>query len=142
MGVRRQAREWALQKLFQHDFYSEGSPSDKMDLRVEDLSDQNILEFSEQLVGGVLRCQDEIDSVIEKHTEHWEPNRIGLVERNILRVAIYELLYLKETPAQVVMDEAIEIAKRFGAEDSAAFVNGILDHVHHQKTPTPAENKK
>ena len=86
-------------------------------------------EFAENLVRGVAAMRDELDARLAEQTEHWRLERMAAVDRNILRVALYELLVARETPALVVIDEAVEIAKRFGSERSSQFVNGILDGV-------------
>jgi len=85
--------------------------------------------FADSLVDGVLKHQTDIDRLIQKHAQHWTLNRMSIVDRNILRCAIYELLMLSDVPAKVTINEAIEIAKRYSDEESSAFVNGILDHI-------------
>lgn len=132
MGFRRKARELALQLLFQIDFtgdHIEIPPS----FWVENNALPQVKTFAEILVQGVLKHLSEIDQIIEKYTQHWSRDRMAAIDRNILRFAIFELLYLKEIPPKVTINEAIEIAKRFGSEDSGAFVNGILDRIHHDE---------
>jgi N utilization substance protein B len=85
--------------------------------------------FAEDLVAGTLAHREEIDSLIARYAEHWRFSRLALVDRNILRVATYEFLFHKEIPEKVILNEAIEIAKQYGSEDSGRFVNGILDKV-------------
>ncbi len=84
-------------------------------------------EFADELLRGVITHREEIDDNLSRQTAHWRLERLAAVDRNILRLALYELMYCEGTPAAVVIDEAIEIAKRFGAEESARFVNGVLD---------------
>jgi N utilization substance protein B len=82
--------------------------------------------------------RDEIDAMIQTWSEHWSLARIGLVERNILRLAIYELLFGPELPPNVVINEAVEVAKRYGAQEAGLFINGILDRIKHEVTPQRA----
>lgn len=129
MGFRRKAREMALQLLFQIDFTGDHiaiPPS----FWTENESLPQVKAFTEILVQGVLKHLSEIDPIIEKYTQHWSRDRMAAIDRNILRFAIFELLYLKEIPPKVTINEAIEIAKKYGSEDSGAFVNGILDRIH------------
>ncbi len=135
MGVRQKARELAFQSLFQYDFCRERdavvafhASSDHPDTQA----------FAIQLVSGVLDHLPDINQTIQQHLKHWSPNRLSRVDRNILRLATYELLYLSNTPATVVLNEAIEIAKRYGSEDSGAFVNGVLDQIQKLKREFPA----
>jgi transcription antitermination protein NusB len=134
MASRHRSREHALQILFQWDMrkqpvdesiaafygslYSEESP-------VEPERD----EFLEQLVRGTVEKAGEIDALISSHAEHWRIERMPAVDRNILRLAIYEMRNT-ETPPAVVIDEALELARRFSTEESVQFVNGVLDAVH------------
>jgi N utilization substance protein B len=85
--------------------------------------------FLDRLVRGVSTHREEIDRLIEGHSEHWRLERMPPVDRNILRIAAFELLYCEEVPPRVSVNEAVELAKRFGSEDSPAFVNGILDRI-------------
>ena len=82
-----------------------------------------------ELVAGVAAHQEELDALIGRYSEHWRLERMAVVDRNLLRLAVYELLYLPEIPPKVVINEAVELAKRYGSEDSGGFVNGILDQV-------------
>lgn len=86
-------------------------------------------EFARRLVSGVVSQQVEIDRVIERCTEHWKLMRLAKVDLTILRMATYELIFCPDIPLHVSLDEAIEIAKRYGTGDSAAFINGVLDQV-------------
>lgn len=129
MGKRREGREAAVQFLFQQDMnVVEKGVLDEgfWNLRP---STKNVREFSEALIRGVLANQQAIDERIQKYTANYELGRIAVVDRNILRVAIYEMLFCNDVPPVVSINEAIEIAKKFGAEESGRFVNGILDRV-------------
>ncbi|NKE72298.1 transcription antitermination factor NusB [Candidatus Manganitrophus noduliformans] len=133
MGFRRKARELALQLLFQIDF-TEDRIEIPSSFWAENESLPQVKAFTEILVNGVLKRLSEIDPIIEKYTQHWSRDRMAAIDRNILRFAIFEMLYLKEIPPKVTINEAIEIAKKYGSEDSGAFVNGILDRIHRDET--------
>jgi N utilization substance protein B len=127
---RHKAREKALQILYKVDI-AECGPEDNFTSLKEDGSlDAGALEYCETLVNGVLGKRKEIDRTIESSSEHWRLERMSVVDRNILRVAVYELRYITETPFKVIIDEAVELAKRFGSVQSGAFINGVLDRVH------------
>jgi N utilization substance protein B len=127
---RRKAREYALQILFQTDFT--GKKFDVEALR-EFWSDRkenaDVRKFTEDLVVGTLDKIEEIDAAIEKVTENWLLKRMAAVDRNILRFAAYEILYRKEIPAAVTINEALEIAKKYSSSESASFLNGVLDRL-------------
>jgi N utilization substance protein B len=127
MGTRRRARELALQLLYQHELTGVSIEEAQRDFEEWAGSAENVREFADSLVRGTLNHLSEIDDELSSQTAHWRVERLAAVDRNILRLALCELLYHDETPHAVVIDEAIEIAKRFGAEDSARFVNGVLD---------------
>ncbi len=88
-----------------------------------------VREFAERIVKGTVEHKEQIDSVIRRYAENWLPERMAMVDRNILRAAAYELLYEKDTPPAVVINEALEIAKKFSMKESSAFINGILDKI-------------
>lgn len=94
-----------------------------------------IRDFTTTLVTGVMQQRDEIDVLIQEYSTNWSLERIGLVERNILRFAIYELCFLPDIPPNVTINEAVEVAKKYGTEDAPAFINGILDRVKHTVEP-------
>jgi transcription antitermination protein NusB len=85
--------------------------------------------FFKRLAAGVLHARQDIDTVIERYSSNWKVQRMAGVDRNILRVAVFEILYCEDIPAKVAINEAIDIAKKFGASDSGAFINGILDSI-------------
>ncbi len=143
--MRRKARELALQRLFQDDFNRDRENNQILNtLFSDDKLDANVKAFSEILVAGVSQYQDEIDRLIQKYAQHWSKERMAIIDRNILRFSIYELFYLDDIPPKVTINEAIEIAKLYGGEDSSAFVNGILDHIHRdrQSKKPPILSKK
>lgn len=129
MGNRHKSRELALQVLYEIEMKST-EPKLVFDLfwKHEEYP-KEIKQFTVDIVEGVYRNRKEIDHIIEKHSTHWKLSRMAVVDRNILRVGVYELLYDHEIPTSVVINESIELGKSFGTEDSGAFINGILDHV-------------
>ena len=135
MGVRRQAREAALQALFMCDFIGAWD-SATIQLCFDHFSmPKNIRPFSTQLCEGVLEHLSKIDAKLTCASEHWSLTRMGRVDRNILRIASFEILFLEEIPINVAINEAIEIAKRYGSEESPQFVNGVLDRVASMARP-------
>lgn len=128
MGARHQARERALQILFQHDIHGKAAVHLDEFWREYTASDES-KAFADRLVRGVLEHKQELDATIGKYATNWTVNRMPIVDRNILRAGLYELLWLDEVPAKVTMDEAIELAKSFGDDDASKFVNAVLDKV-------------
>ena len=127
---RRKGREYAFQFLFQFDFT--GKTPDKRDFEqfwADKEDDPELKEFTEDIVYGTISHLGEIDEAIKRAAEHWVLERMAAADRNILRAAAYELLYRKDIPSAVSMNEAIEIAKKFSTGDSASFINGILDTI-------------
>lgn len=129
MSKRSRAREVALQVLFQHDF----NPSVErpwVEQFVHDrLRDPELRSFSLSLVDGVNSHREEIDRRLTEAAENWRLPRMAAVDRNVLRLGAFEVLFGVDTPAAVAFDEAIELARRYGSADSAAFVNGVLDRL-------------
>lgn len=91
--------------------------------------DQDVQEFANMLAGGVSSRKREIDALLEKYSANWKLSRMATIDKNILRIAVFELLYCNDIPVKVTINEAVEIAKSFGTEESGAFVNGILDNL-------------
>ncbi|MBX3237912.1 MAG: transcription antitermination factor NusB [Nitrospiraceae bacterium] len=126
MASRHQARERAIQILFQYDIH--GQPG----LWLQEFwksypLDEEMKAFAERLVDGVLKHKPELDRLIGAQATNWKVSRMPIVDRNILRLGCFELLYLPEVPAKVTLNEAIELAKSFGDDEASKFVNGILD---------------
>jgi N utilization substance protein B len=138
MSSRHKAREQALQVLFQWDA-RKNSVQESIDAFYGSLCSEDGAErmdrdaFLEQLVTGTVEGIAEIDGQITKHAEHWRIERMPAVDRNILRLAVYEMLHT-DTPAPVLIDEALELARRFSGKESVHFVNGVLDAVHRGKS--------
>jgi N utilization substance protein B len=129
MGSRRKARECALQILYQMDV-SGASPDEALATFWQNFEHaEDVAEFASLLVRGVYANLEEIDRLIQEASRNWKLDRMARVDRNILRMAVYELLRCEDIPKRVTLNEAIEIGKRFGSEDSSAFINGILDHI-------------
>jgi N utilization substance protein B len=127
MGTRRRARELALQLLYQ--FELTDAPPEEMQAGFEEWRNatEGVREFADNLLRGTLARLNEIDGELGRQTTHWRLERLAAVDRNILRLAMYELMFETDTPHAVVIDEAIEIAKKYGTKDSGRFVNGVLD---------------
>jgi len=127
MGMRRHARELALQLLYQHEHT--GADLDVMQRNFDEWtgSTDGVREFADFLLRGTLANLEKLDEELSLQTAHWRLERLAAVDRNILRLALFELAHVPDTPPAVVIDEAIEIAKKYGAEESGRFVNGVLD---------------
>lgn len=166
MGKRRKARELVLQFLYQTDMNPPQGRGDRLIRRTgereregagtpgenESAIEEEIASFWEnfkteeegksffrQLAGGVMAHWDEIDALIDTASENWRIARMATVDRNILRFSVYELIYMEDIPSSVTINEAVEIAKRYGSQESPSFINGILDkiaHTHTKKTET------
>ena len=129
MGSRRKSRELALQALFDMDM-SQNNSEERIELFCRNFTPSNkVLPFFQGLILGVKKNKNEIDSLIEKFSSNWKISRISCVDRNVMRIAVYEMLYCEDIPSKVSINEAIEIGKKYGAEDSGSFINGILDSV-------------
>ena len=129
MGARRKARELALQMLYQHDM--SGNAPDMILSTFEELqkSKPNTREFATRVFKGTVENLTKIDDMITAQADNWRIERMAVVDRNIIRMSIYEFLHENDTPKLVVIDEAIEIAKKFGTQKSSQFINGILDGI-------------
>ncbi len=154
MGKRREARERAVQFLFQHEL----NPPENLEAALEQFwqsqraaaiqedkgaatwgqsvelpppstEEAAVRLFADPLIRGALEFRNESDEIIKKHAKNWELHRIAAVDRNILRLAIYEMLHRDDIPPVVSINEAVDIAKKFSTQDSGKFVNGILDKV-------------
>jgi N utilization substance protein B len=133
---RRKAREVALQFLYQLDLQGETDPAPHAaEFWARHPLDGDTQSFAQDIVRGVKAAQPTIDGIIARYTEHWDLDRMAVVDRNILRLAVYELGWREETPPKVVINEAIEIAKKFGTRESSRFINGILDRVYRELRP-------
>ncbi len=135
MGARSRAREIALQILFQYEWNSDYHIEQVLQEYVNGLlagkpaDNDYTLNFARRCINGVLQNRAEIDSVLARHAKKWRIDRMAKVDRNILRLGIYEIVYAPDIPGRVAVNEAVELAKRYGTDESGAFVNGILDSV-------------
>jgi len=125
---RSRAREVAFQVLYREDLNPDGDPADDDALLVHRLQHEELIEFARALVAGVRQYRAEIDTRIEATAANWSLRRMAATDRNVLRLGAYELLHT-DTPEKVAVNEALELAKRYGSEQSAQFVNGILDRL-------------
>ena len=130
MRRRTKSREYALQLLYQVDVTRSASQDVMDEFWAQHEVPADVRDFAAALVSGTLTHRDEIDRLIAQHADNWQINRMAVVDRNILRMGAYELLYAEDVPPKVSLNEAVELAKRFGDEESSKFVNGILDTIH------------
>jgi N utilization substance protein B len=148
MGLRRQARERAVQSLYQLDTWGAlggeenngplpGAVQEMLDTFWQNLEppEPEVRALADALVLGVWQHRGELDALVEACSQNWRLDRMAKVDRNILRLGVYELLHRPDVPPKVAINEAIEIARRYGAEESSAFINGILDKVAHRAAP-------
>ncbi|MED1116211.1 N utilization substance protein NusB [Bacillus paramycoides] len=124
---RRTARERAMQALYQMDITGELEPKVAVENTLDEGEETN--EFLESLVVGFVENKEVIDETIRQNLKKWKFERISIVDRSILRVAVYEMKYMEEIPQNVTINEAIEIAKAFGDEESRRFINGVLSNI-------------
>ena len=129
MSSRRRSREMAIQVLYQVDM-AQTDLAEALRLFCEHFkAPQSIRDFAFELARGAYEHLEEVDSLIKRFSEHWRLERMPTVDRNILRLAIYELLYQPDIPAKVSINEAVDLGKKYGSEDSGSFINGILDRI-------------
>ena len=128
-AVRRKARERALQFLFGLEFTNYAWEGALEAFWEADPARPGVRTYAEKLIRGVCEGQDALDAEVASALQHWTPERVGRVERNILRLALYEMRHSDDVPAAVAINEAIELAKSFGGDDAPRFVNGVLDRL-------------
>ena len=128
-GIRRQARIVALQTLYELDCTKHKVEEALARLRASETLAQGALNFSEELVKGVLQNKSELDALIKKFAPAFPPEQMSIVDRNILRLAIFEILFNDKTPFKVAINEAIELAKQFGSDSSPRLINGVLGSI-------------
>ncbi|NLB59479.1 MAG: transcription antitermination factor NusB [Lentisphaerae bacterium] len=127
MNTRRQAREWAVQLLFQLDFNPEALPNVFADFWSGKEPDSKTRQFTEELVRGVREHGAELDAKLRAYADNWDLKRMNAVDRNVMRLALFEMLFRPEIPPVVSINEAVDIAKAFSSMESGRFVNGVLD---------------
>lgn len=135
MGIRRRARETAMQALYYIDFRN-----DEANHRLADFLESvpvaaKARDYFDALLSGVLAVQSQLDTIIERFSNNWRVNRMSRVDRNVLRIALYEMLCRDDVPVKVIINEAVEIGKKYGGDESGSFINGILDSIYtaHEK---------
>ena len=143
MGTRRKSRELALQMLFQADMGKQSVEHVKKTFWAErrDLED-SVRNFADDIFRVAMERYDEIGQLLEGHTEHWRLERMAAVDRNILRAGVAEFLGFPKTPRPVIINEALEIARRFSTPESVQFINGVLDSVARKLEPQPSTSHK
>lgn len=139
MSRRSRAREIVLQVLYQDDLNTD-QPED---IRLRFINarlnqDRSLVEFAEDLLAGVRRHRDQVDQQLEEIARNWKLSRMAATDRNVLRLGAYEILFT-ETPNRVAVNEAIELAKRYGTNNSSQFVNGVLDRLMNNQPPATSD---
>lgn len=130
MGNRRKARELVTQVLF-HMEYNPGDPEKNFELVCDNFNAPRSLRFfAKGLIKGICDNRDYIDNIIQRSSKNWRIGRMAKVDRSILRLSVYEMFFLEDIPPKVSIDEAVELGKKFGTEESGPFINGILDDVY------------
>lgn len=129
MKSRTRGRELALQFLYQVDLRGESAVAERDVFLREEEKDKEARKFAEARIDGVLEFQSELDQTIQAVAQNWDISRMAVIDRNVLRIATFELLHCKDIPPKVAINEAIEIGKRFSTSNSGAFINGILDKI-------------
>ena len=129
MGKRRQSRELTLKFLYLYDL-NKGDLEEQKKMFWDWVGKDQAKEFTFELIDSTLSNLEEVDQVIKKFSDNWDIERMGTIDRNILRLASCELMFHKNVPGKVAIDEAVEIAKKYGGKQSSDFVNGILDRIN------------
>lgn len=142
MGVRRKSREAALQLLYQAEF-EDSTPSLALArFWASRKEDKPVREYADELVLGILEHREELDKMIQSVSKNWRVSRMSIIDRNILRLAVYEMRFVPGLAPAVVINEAIEVAKRYSGQEASVFVNGILDAIRQGiEGPSPAPAK-
>lgn len=139
MGKRRRSREFALRVLYQLEISKEDIPRTIVQQREHLSPGDESDEFAERIVEGVRKNGPEIDQLIHRYSENWRLDRMNLIDRNILRMAVFELLYCEDIPPKVTLNEAVELGKKYGSEESGSFINGILDRIRNEVVGKPLQ---
>jgi len=142
LGRRRRSREFALQVLYQIEIAKQDAIKVVAQFQDHFFIGAERDDFLERLVLGVSKHRQEIDRLIEQYSENWRLDRMNIIDRNILRMAAFELLYCKDIPPKVTLNEAIDLGKRYGTDDSGGFLNGILDRIQNKAIRKPIQTKR
>jgi len=137
LGRRSKSREFALQALYQLNITNQDVNAVLAQFQEHFLPGGEADEFLRRLVLGVLEHRKELDRLIEQYSENWRLDRIDVIDRNILRMALFEFLYCQDIPPKVTINEAIDLGKRYGSGDSGSFINGILDRIQNEVVRKP-----
>ena len=129
MGTRRQARELAMQALFYMDIRKDASEETLEYFCGCFCPSKKSRPFFRKLVNGVLETKGKIDALVERYSQNWNISRMSCVDRNVMRIAVYEMLFCDDIPPKVSINEAVDIGKKFGTQESGAFINGIMDSI-------------
>lgn len=141
MRKRTQSRECALKILYQSDITSKPMPQITEEFLItEEIKEAEVLDFAKKIVFGITENLQAIDKKISEYATNWQLNRMAIIDRNILRIGVFELLYIDQVPPKVAINEAVELAKKYGDLDSSKFINGVLDKIH--KTEIIPQPKK
>ncbi len=132
MGIRREGRELALTYLYQIDLQVERPEEIEAVIDKDRAGSERVRRFAKERVLGVWQNLKEIDEVIARHLHHWKLERLARTDRGLLRLAVYEMRFDPEVPSKVALNEALEIGRKFGGEESSRFLNGVLDAILHE----------
>jgi N utilization substance protein B len=141
LGKRRRSREFALQVLYQLEITKQEALRTLAQFQEHFSENVERDDFVERLVLGVSEHSKEIDRLIEQYSENWRLDRMNMIDRNILRMAAFELLYCEDIPPKVTLNEAIDLGKRYGTDESGSFINGILDRIQNEVIRKPISPK-
>ena len=141
MGLRRKSREIALQFLFGHDFQDRSCDPEALQAEIDEFcacfdTRRESLPYAGELIRGICAHLEELDALISRHSHNWRVERMSVVDRNILRIAAFEMLHVEDAPATVAINEALEIAKRYAEPDAVPFINGSLDAMQGSSSPS------
>ncbi|MFC1837516.1 transcription antitermination factor NusB [Thermodesulfobacteriota bacterium] len=142
MGIRRKSRELVLQALFQGEMAGQNGLLDFDEFCAHFQVNKKSIPYAKKLLVGVPEKADQINQLISKYAENWRLERMSVIDRNILRLAVYEMYFQDDVPVTVAINEAVEIAKRYSTEDSGSFINGILDAMAKEEATGPEETVK
>jgi len=140
MGTRRKSRELALQALYEEELAGQARLLDFEEFCAHFQVNKKAIPYAKKLLDGVQGKKEEINQLISRYAENWRLERMSVIDRNILRLAVFELHYQDDVPTSVAINEAVEIAKRYSTDDSGPFINGILDGMAKEEI-SGAENK-
>jgi N utilization substance protein B len=142
MGIRRKSRELALQALYQGELAGKNGLLDFEEFCAHFQVNKKSIPYAKKLMDGVHEKGDVLNQLISKYAENWRLERMSLIDRNILRLAVYEVHFQNDVPVSVAINEAVEIAKRYSTDDSGPFINGILDAMAKEEASGAENNKK